>query len=62
MADYRLLLFDRAGQPTHRLDLACKDDAEAIEEAERHTLVNAVEVWRGDSLIRALPLRPARGG
>jgi len=61
MADYRLIFFDRADQPTHRLVLRFADDAQAIEAADRHTEVNAVEVWRGDVLIRRLPIRPPPG-
>lgn len=62
MAHYRLLLFDRAGLLTHRQELTCEDDARAIEEAERHTAVNAVEVWRGDTLVRRLAVRPRPDG
>jgi hypothetical protein len=54
MHDYRIYILDRAGHITLAYDFQGADDAVALEEAKKHSLTTATEVWERSRLVAHL--------
>ena len=51
MHNYLIKFFDGAGRFARAEELRCKDDLEALAEAERAASSQAVEIWEGRRIV-----------
>jgi len=52
MPSYRLYFLDAEGHIRRRLDLECRDDDEAIEQASAHDIGRGIELWCGARRVK----------
>ena len=52
MSSYRLYFLDAEGHIKRRMELDCRDDDEAIEQASKHDLGSGMELWNGSRRVK----------
>jgi hypothetical protein len=52
MPDYHVYFLDSGNHIRRRMDMQCDDDDHAIQIVREHLSHNAMELWRGDRLVK----------